>query len=60
MDFVLFQGVTTELKNTLLHGIKYGEKMINIKEKVSGDFLIIECEVDGRLDSRVKVVMVRM
>ena len=56
----MFQGVTTELKNTIQHGIKYGEKLINIKEKVSGDFLIVECEVDGRLDSRVKVVMVRM
>ena len=57
---IVLQGVTTELKDTLMHAIKYGEKLINVKEKVTGDFLIMECEVDGRLGSRLKVVMVRV
>ena len=46
---IILQGVTTELKDTLMHAIKYGEKLINIKEKVSGDFLVLKCEVGGRL-----------
>ena len=52
------RGITTELNNTLLHCIKVNEKNIAIKQKVSGDFMIYECDVDGDMASRMKMIMV--
>jgi len=52
-------GIATEMKKTMMICMKLGTKTITIKEKISGDFMIQECEVDGCLASKMKVVMVR-
>lgn len=53
------QGIATELKTTMMICIKLGPKTISIKEKISGDFMIQESDVDGCAASKMKVVMVR-
>jgi len=52
-------GIATEMKKTMMICMKLGTKTITIKEKISGDFMIQECEVDGCVASKMKVVMVR-
>jgi len=52
-------GIATELKTTMMICMKLGLKTITIKEKISGDFMIQECDVDGCAASKMKVVMVR-
>ena len=47
------------MKKTMMICMKLGTKTITIKEKISGDFMIQECEVDGCAASKMKVVMVR-
>ena len=39
--------------------LKIGLMTINIKEKVSGDFMIMECDVDGNLMTKMKMIMIR-
>jgi len=56
---LILQGIATEMKKTMMICMKLGTKTITIKEKISGDFMIQECEVDGCLASKMKVVMVR-
>ena len=51
--------IATELKTTMMICMKLGLKTITIKEKISGDFMIQECDVDGCAVSKMKVVMVR-
>ena len=57
---VSFQGIVTEMKKTMMICMKLGVKTITIKEKISGDFMIQECDVDGCAASKMKVVMVRL
>ena len=57
---VSFQGIVTEMKKTMMICMKLGMKTITIKEKISGDFMIQECDVDGCAASKMKVVMVRL
>ena len=51
--------MATEVKKTLLICLKVGAMTINIKEKVSGDFMIAELDVDGTLMTKMKMIMVR-
>ena len=54
------QGIATEMKKTMMICMKLGTKTITIKEKISGDFMIQESDVDGCApSSKMKVVMVR-
>ena len=53
------KGIATELKTTMMICMKLGLKTITIKEKISGDFMIQERDVDGCAASKMKVVMVR-
>merc|ERR1712107_599277 len=39
--------------------MKIGEKTINVKGKVTGDFIVEELDVDGSLASRMKQILVR-
>ena len=48
-----------EMQKTMMICMKMGMKTITIKEKISGDFMILECDVDGCAASKMKVVMVR-
>merc|ERR1712198_244337 len=52
-------GIATEINKTLMVCLKIGVMTINIKEKVSGDFMIMECDVDGNLMTKMKMVMIR-
>merc|ERR1719222_1604548 len=51
-------GIAKELKTTMMICMKLGLKTITIKEKISGDFMIQERDVDGCAASKMKVVMV--
>ena len=53
------QGIATEINKTLMVCLKIGLMTINIKEKVSGDFMIMECDVDGNLMTKMKMIMIR-
>ena len=53
------QGIATEMNKTLMVCLKIGAMTINIKEKISGDFMIMECNVDGHLMTQMKMVMIR-
>ena len=52
--------MATEVKKTLLICLKVGAMTINIKEKVSGDFMIAELDVDGTLMTKMKMIMTKM
>merc|ERR1712198_162117 len=52
-------GIATEINKTLMVCLKIGVMTINIKEKVSGDFMIMECDVDGNLMTKMKMIMIR-
>merc|ERR1711990_545795 len=52
-------GIATEINKTLMVCLKIGLMTINIKEKVSGDFMIMECDVDGNLMTKMKMIMIR-
>jgi len=53
------KGVATQCKDTILVCMKIMGKTINAKEKISGDFMVQECEVDGIASSRMKIISVR-
>ena len=53
------QGIATEINKTLMVCLKIGLMTINIKEKVSGDFMIMEYDVDGNLMTKMKMIMIR-
>ena len=59
MKILSLQGIATEINKTLMVCLKIGVMTINIKEKVSGDFMIMECDVDGNLMTKMKMVMIR-
>merc|ERR1712088_622580 len=52
-------GVFLEHGDSFSSCMKIGEKTINVKGKVTGDFIVEECEVDGSLASRMKQILVR-
>ena len=47
------------MNKTLMVCLKIGAMTINIKEKISGDFMIMECNVDGHLMTKMKMTMIR-
>ena len=53
------QGIATEINETLMVCLKMGLMTINIKEKISGDFMIMEFDVDGNLMTKMKMIMIR-
>lgn len=50
------QGIATEINKTLMVCLKIGGITINITEKISGDFMIMECDVDARLMTKMKMI----
>jgi len=53
------QGVFLEHSDCFSSCMKIGEKTINVKGKVTGDFIVEECEVDGSIASQMKQILVR-
>ena len=47
------------MKNTMMICLKLGLKKIIIKEKISGDFLVRECDVDDCPASKMNTIMAR-
>jgi len=52
-------GVFMEHGDCFSSCMKIGEKTINVKGKVTGDFIVEECEVDGNIASQMKQILVR-
>merc|ERR1711953_860927 len=52
-------GVFMEHGDSFSSCMKIGEKTINVKGKVTGDFIVEECEVDGNIASQMKQILVR-
>merc|ERR1711887_428993 len=52
-------GVFMEHGDCFSSCMKIGEKTINVKGKVTGDFIVEECEVDGSIASQMKQILVR-
>merc|ERR1712142_934661 len=52
-------GVFMEHGDCFTSCMKIGEKTINVKGKVTGDFIVEECEVDGNIASQMKQILVR-
>merc|ERR1711868_253366 len=52
-------GVFMEHGDCFSSCMKIGEKTINVKGKVTGDFIVEELDVDGSLASRMKQILVR-
>jgi len=52
-------GVFLEHGDSFSSCMKIGEKTINVKGKVTGDFIVEECEVDGNIASQMKQILVR-
>merc|ERR1711963_927961 len=52
-------GVFLEHGDCFSSCMKIGEKTINVKGKVTGDFIVEECEVDGNIASQMKQILVR-
>jgi len=52
-------GLITEMRRTMMMVLKLGKKTITIKMKFNQDFLVQECDVDGEISSRMKVIMAR-
>merc|ERR1712212_385446 len=52
-------GVFMEHGDSFSSCMKIGEKTINVKGKVTGDFIVEELDVDGSLASRMKQILVR-
>jgi len=59
VSFFPSQGIATEINKTLMVCLKIGVMTINIKEKISGDFMIMECDVDSNLMTKMKMIMIR-
>merc|ERR550532_3923583 len=52
-------GVFVEHGECFSSCMKIGEKTITVKGKVTGDFIVEECEVDGNPASQMKRILVR-
>ena len=53
------QGIASEIDKTLMVCLKIGAITINIKEKISGDFMIMECDVDANMMTKMKMITIR-
>merc|ERR1711973_688858 len=52
-------GLITEMRRTMMMVLKLGKKTITIMMKFNQNFLVQECDVDGEISSRMKVIMAR-